>query len=170
MEINWMIERGFLWTLKRVSGPADWLEEEQALGSCTNASSEASGGSSMGFCWQWFHFLNKPLTCDWDIGKIAAAYICLTQFKIRASQHLNLEQVEVLKMLISCFGLSTLEAEFLCVAGIEQVSMSCCLGLSQLLPHDDRLSAFGLCISERKAGKYPPISQVGYGVFLGVVY
>lgn len=29
-----------------------------------------------------FIFLIKPLTCDWDIGKIAAEYICLTWFKI----------------------------------------------------------------------------------------
>lgn len=76
-----MIQRAFLGALKRVSGPADWLEKEQAPDSCTNASSEASEGSSMGFCWQWFYFFNKPLTCNWGIDKIATEYICLTQFK-----------------------------------------------------------------------------------------
>lgn len=52
-----------------------------------------------------------------------------------------------------------------CSRNWTSVSMNCYLGLPQLLPHDDRLRAFDLCISYRKDGKYPHASQVGYGRF-----
>lgn len=52
-----------------------------------------------------------------------------------------------------------------CSRNWTSVSMNCCWGLPQLLPHDDRLRAFDLCISYRKGGKYPHASQVGCGRF-----